>query len=398
MINSLNYKLLPKSLKYQTRLFELAEFKTFNFGSLKPGPMNKADRLISLDIFRGLTIAAMILVNFPGSWESVYSLLEHAEWAGTTPTDFIFPFFLFIVGISITLSFEKQIQNGKSRKQMIKKSIVRALKLFGVGLALRLLPTLDFSRFELPGVLQRISLVFLACAALYLFTGWRTQIVIGISILIVYWLALTLIPVPEFGAGVLEPGKNLTNWIDKVVFPSYLINERGYDSEGILSTLPAIVTGISGLLAGKMLLWQTDRKKLVQQFLITGIALLAAGYLVGLYFPVIKKIWTSSFVLVTAGWAFLVYAFLFFLIEIRKLKTGIFPWIVFGSNAIAIYVLADFFETFFIQTGIRNNTVFWMQNTGLHIKTASLLWAIFSLLVCWTAGLILYRKKIFIKL
>lgn len=360
--------------------------------------MTSSDRLISLDVFRGLTIAAMILVNFPGSWESVYSPLEHAEWAGTTITDFIFPFFLFIVGISITLSFEKQIRNGKTRNQIIKKSVLRALKIFGVGLALRLLPTLDFSRFELPGVLQRISLVFLACAAIYLYTGWRTQLVVGISILIAYWLALILIPVPGFGAGVLEPGKNLTNWIDKVVFPPNLINKRGYDSEGILSTFPSIVTGISGLLAGKMLLQQPDRKKLVKQLVIAGVVLLAAGYLWGLYFPVIKKIWTSSFMLVTTGWAFIVYAFLFFIIEIRNWKTGTFLWIVFGGNAIAIYVLADVFETFFIQTGIRENTVLWMQNTGIYIKTASLLWGIFSVLVCWTAGLILHRKKIFIKL
>jgi predicted acyltransferase len=360
--------------------------------------MTISERLISLDIFRGITIAAMILVNFPGSWTANYRMLEHAEWVGTTPTDFIFPFFLFIVGISITLSFQKQIERGKTRQQILKKSVVRALKLFGVGLLLRLLPTLDFSRFELPGVLQRISLVFLACAALYLFTGWRTQLVVGISILIAYWLALMLIPIPGFGGGVLEPGKNLANWIDKVVFPPYLINQRGYDSEGILSTIPAIVTGISGLLAGKMLLHQTDRKKLVQQLVVAGAVLLAVGYLWGVYFPIIKKIWTSSFMLVTAGWAFLVYALLFFLVEIKNWKTGTFPWIVFGSNAIAIYVLADIFETFFIRTGIRDNTVLWMQNYGLYIKTASLIWAIFSVLVCWIAGWILYKKKIFIKL
>lgn len=360
--------------------------------------MTSSNRLLSLDIFRGLTIAAMILVNFPGSWESVYTPLEHADWVGTTPADFIFPFFLFIVGISITLSFEKQIQKGKTRQQILKKSVGRALKIFGVGLALRLLPTLDFSRFELPGVLQRISLVFLTCAALYLFTGWRTQLVIGISVLIAYWLALILIPVPGFGAGVLEPGKNLANWIDKVVFPPYLINKRGYDSEGILSTIPAVVTGISGLLAGKMLRNTAYQWKIFFNLIVIGIVLVLAGYTVGIWFPIIKKIWTSSFVLVTAGWAFIVYGLLYFLVEIKNWKTGTFPWIVFGSNAIAIYVLADVFETFFIQTGIRDNTVLWMQNSGLYIKTASLFWAMFSVLVCWTAGLILYRKKIFIKL
>lgn len=360
--------------------------------------MTVSDRLISLDVFRGMTIAAMILVNFPGSWESVYSPLEHAEWAGTTPADYIFPFFLFIVGISVTLSFGKQLQNGRTREQIIKKSVVRALKLFGIGLALRLLPTLDFSRFELPGVLQRISLVFLACAALYLYTGWRTQLVVGFLILIVYRLMLILIPVPGFGAGVLEPGMNLTNWIDKMVFPPALINERGYDSEGILSTFPAIATGISGMLAGKMLLQQPDRKRLVQQLVIAGVVLLAAGYCWGLYFPVIKKIWTSSFLLITSGWAFLFFGLLFWMIEIKKWTLGTRPWIIFGSNAIAIYVLADVFETFFILTGIRDNTVLWMQNTGIYLKTASLLWAIFSVFVCWMAGWILYRQKIYVKL
>lgn len=385
-------------MKYPAILFVQTENKTFNFGRSKPKPMNNTGRLISLDIFRGITIAAMILVNFPGSWEAVYAPLKHADWAGTTPTDFIFPFFLFIVGISITLSFKKQIENGKSRKQIMKKSVVRALKLFGVGLALRLLPTLDFSRFELTGVLQRISLVFLVCAVLYLYTGWRTQLITGIAILAAYWVALIVIPVPGVSAGVLEPGKNLTNWIDKVVFPPFLINKRGYDSEGILSTFTAIVTGISGMLAGRILLQPIDRQKILWQLILSGVLLLVAGSLWGQFFPVIKKIWTSSFVLVTSGWAFLVYALLFFLIEIKSWKTGTFPWIVFGSNAIVIYVLADVFETIFVRTGIRDNSVLWMENSGLYLKTASLIWAFFSVLVCWTAGWILYRRKIFIKL
>jgi len=215
--------------------------------------MTSPDRLISLDVFRGLTIAAMILVNFPGSWEAIYAPLEHAEWIGTTPADFIFPFFIFIVGISITLSFSKLLEKGIARKQVFKKSMRRAVKIFGVGLALRFLPTFDFSRFELPGVLQRIALVFLACALLFIYSGWRTQLFVGVGILFAYWLALMYIPVPGFGPGVLEPGKNLANWLDGVVIPTNLLNKKGYDSEGILSTFPAIVTGISGLLAGKIL-------------------------------------------------------------------------------------------------------------------------------------------------
>lgn len=360
--------------------------------------MTSSDRLISLDVFRGMTIAAMILVNFPGTWEDIYWPLEHAKWVGTTPTDFIFPFFIFIVGISVTLSFEKQMQKGQTRKQIAVKSIWRAVKIFGVGLALRFLPTFDFSRFELPGVLQRISLVFLACAILFLYTNWRIQLFVGIGILIAYWIALIYIPVPGFGAGVLEPGKNLANWLDSVIFPSFLINKKGYDSEGILSTFPAIVTGISGLVAGKLLSLNSDKKKIVQQLLVAGVILILLGYTFGSFFPIIKKIWTSSYVLVTSGWAFLVFALLYLAIEIKGWKTGIKPWIIFGSNAIAIYVLADVFETLFLKTGVHDLAMNTMQNMDIYIKTASLIWAIFSVLVCYAAGYLMYWRRILIKL
>ncbi|HSO86182.1 MAG TPA: heparan-alpha-glucosaminide N-acetyltransferase domain-containing protein [Draconibacterium sp.] len=360
--------------------------------------MYSSDRLISLDVFRGITIAAMILVNFPGTWEAMYAPLEHADWVGTTPTDFIFPFFIFIVGISITLSFSKQLQKGVSKKQIAVKSIWRAAKIFGVGLALRLLPTLDFSRFELPGVLQRISIVFIACAFLFLYTEWRTHLFVGVGILFAYWLALMYIPVPGFGPGVLEPGKNLANWLDSAVFPTFLINKKGYDSEGILSTFPAIVTGISGLLAGKILQQKKDKSQIFKHLLFAGILLVLTGYGISSFFPIIKKIWTSSFMLVTAGWAFLVFALIYWLIEIQGIKSGTKPWIIFGSNAIAIYVLADVFETIFLQSGVRAFAMNAMQNMDIFIKTASLIWAIFSVTVCYAAGYLMYQKRVFIKL
>jgi predicted acyltransferase len=360
--------------------------------------MTSSDRLISLDVFRGITIAAMILVNFPGTWEAIYWPLEHAEWEGTTPADFIFPFFIFIVGISVTLSFTKQLQKGVSKRQIAVKSIWRAVKLFCVGLALRLLPTLDFSRFELPGVLQRISLVFLACAFLLLFTDWKLQLSVGVGILIAYWIALMYIPVPGFGPEVLEQGKNLANWLDGAVFPTFLINKKGYDSEGILSTFPAIVTGISGMLAGKIVQQKIDKNQILKHLLVAGILFAFAGYGFGIFFPIIKKIWTSSFMLVTSGWAFLVFALIYWLIEIKGIKTGTKPWIIFGSNAIAIYVLADVFETLFIKTGVHDFAMTTMQNMDIYIKTSSLIWAVFSLLVCYAASDFLYRKQIYIKL
>ena len=357
-----------------------------------------SNRLISLDVFRGITIAAMILVNFPGSWKVGYEPLEHAPWEGTTPADYIFPFFIFIVGISITLSFSKLLKEGQPKGQIFKKILWRTLKIFAIGVALKILPTFDFSRIELPGVLQRIALVFFACALLFVYTDWKTQIGIGVVILIFYCVTMFYIPVPNFGAGILEPGKNLANWLDGMVIPSSLLNKKGYDSEGFYSTFPAIVSGISGLLAGKILLTNNNTERKVILFFVIGTILVLCGTTWGYTFPVIKKIWTSSYVLLTSGWAFLSFALFIWLIDLNKFTTGTKPFIVFGSNAIAIYVLADVFETFFIKTNLRDNAFAGMVHLGIYDKTASLIWACFSVLVCYLAAQLLYSRKIFIKL
>lgn len=360
--------------------------------------MTNSDRLISLDVFRGITIAAMILVNFPGSWNAIYEPLEHAPWIGTTPTDFIFPFFIFIVGVSIALSYTKQIELGKSKKQLLGKTFWRAFKIFTVGFFLHLAPSLDFSKLELPGVLQRIALVFLFCALLFLYTDWKTQLYIGIGILLVYWLTLILIPVPGFGAGIIEPGKNLTNWLDGVVIPHSLLNARGYDSEGFYSTFPALSSGISGLIAGRIILQTRDKETQVLNFFVIGSILILLGSAFSLTFPLIKKIWSSSYVLVTSGWAFIIFALLIWLIDVKSFRKGTKPFIIFGSNAIAIYVLADVFETIYVQSGIRDGVFSGLVNMGVYEKSASLIWAFVSVLTCFTAAFILYKKKIFIKL
>ncbi|MEI6277564.1 MAG: heparan-alpha-glucosaminide N-acetyltransferase domain-containing protein [Prolixibacteraceae bacterium] len=355
-------------------------------------------RLVSLDVFRGMVIAAMILVNFPGTWKVIYAPLEHAPWEGTTPTDYIFPFFIFMVGLSVALSYSKQLSQGKTKSQMVQKTLLRTLKIFLLGVFIHLLPTLDFSRIELPGVLQRIALVFLACAMLFLYTDWKVQLYAGTGILIAYWLAMNHIPVPQFGAGVLEPGKNLANWMDGLVIPASLLNKKGYDAEGFLSTFPAIVSGISGLIAGKIILRSESREKNVNTLFVIGIVLVFSGTIWGWSFPVIKKIWTSSFVLLTSGWAFMVFASLMWLIEIKNIQRGTIPWVIFGSNAIATYVLADVFETIFLKTGLHDGTMAFMQDIGIQTINASLIWAIFSVLVCYLAAWALYSRKIFIKL
>ena len=365
---------------------------------MEKNPTTTSNRLISLDVFRGMTIAAMILVNFPGSWKVGYEPLEHAVWGGTTPADYIFPFFIFIVGISITLSFTKHLKESQSKGNLLIKIFWRTLKIFAIGVALKILPTFDFSRIELPGVLQRIALVFFACALLFVYTDWKTQLGVGLAILILYCFTMYYIPVLNFGAGILEPGKNLANWLDGIVIPANLLNKKGYDSEGFYSTFPAIVSGISGLLAGKILLSKNNTESKVILLFAIGTILVLCGTTWGYTFPVIKKIWTSSYVLLTSGWAFLSLALFIWLIDLNKFTTGTKPFIVFGSNAIAIYVLADVFETFFIRTNLRDTVFSGMVNFGIYDKTASLIWACFSVLVCYLAAHLLYSRKIFIKL
>ena len=360
--------------------------------------MTDNKRLFSLDVFRGIVIAAMILVNFPGSWSAMYAPLEHASWEGTTPTDYIFPFFIFIVGVSIVLSFSKQMTLGKTKKQFIIKILWRTVNIFSLGIFIKVLPTLDFSRIELPGVLQRIAMVFMVCAFLFLYTNWKQQLYLGFGILIAYWLAMTLIPVPQFGAGLLEPGKNLANWLDGMVIPASLLNERGYDAEGFLSTFPAIVSGISGLIAGKIILSKQNKEQTVLRMFVIGIVLIFIGNIWGWSFPIVKKIWTSSYVLVTSGWAFMVFALLIWLIDINGVRKGTRPWIIFGSNAIAIYFLADVFETFFLRSGLHDSAYTGMLGTGMQPKNASLAWAIFSVIVCYLTAWLMYVRKIFIKL
>lgn len=360
--------------------------------------MTANNRLVSLDIFRGITIAAMILVNYPGSWQAMYRPLKHATWAGTTPTDFIFPFFIFIVGISVTLSYTKMLEKGLEKKHIIRKTLWRTLKIFAIGLLLRLLPNLDFSRMELPGVLQRIALVFLACALLFLFTDWKTQLWTGIGLLVAYWLALLFVPVPGIGAGILEPGKNLANWMDGIIIPAALLNKKGYDSEGFLSTFPAIATGITGLLAGRILSVKKSKIEIAALLFVTGTGLVLAGSAWGWFFPMIKKIWTGSFVLYTSGWAMILFASLYWLTDIELIRKGTRPWLIFGSNAIAVYVLADLFETLFLKTGLHDMAFTGMLDAGMDPRAASLFWALISVLACYLAARQLYVRKIFIKL
>jgi len=359
-------------------------------------------RNTALDAMRGFTIAAMILVNYPGTWEHVFPPLLHAEWHGITPTDIIFPFFLFIVGVSIALAYSKRLNQGTAKSILYQKILVRTLKLFAVGVVLNLIPDFDFGDIRWAGVLQRIAIVFLACAFLFLNSNWKTQAWIGAAILILYWLAMTMIPTPTVGRVMLEPGENLAAWVDSLYLPGRKW-QGTWDPEGILSTFPAIATGITGLLAGKMFLSSHAADKKANYLMALGLLSLVVGYLWSLDFPVNKNLWSSSFVMLTSGLAALVLGAVYFVVDILGHRKGTAPGIIFGANAIAVYVLADLLSLIFYRMNFNGqplNQAFVraLIQTGIQPEMASLLYALLFVGINFIPAYLLYKSRIFIKL
>ncbi|MFI5105426.1 MAG: acyltransferase family protein, partial [Terriglobales bacterium] len=283
-------------------------------------PPAASGRLVSLDVFRGMTIAGMILVNDPGSWSAIYWPLDHAEWNGWTPTDLIFPFFLFIVGVSMTLSFTKRVERGATRGQLARHVLLRSLAIFAIGFFLngfsgflRHFPHFPFETIRIPGVLQRIAVCYLCAGLIYLATGLekgrRWQICIAIFLLLGYWAAMTFIPVPGYGAGHLDPESNLGAWLDRLVMSGHLWSQsKTWDPEGIMSTFPAIGTVLLGALLGDWLRRQRVSQQVALRMLGAGVVLLAIGRALHPFFPINKKLWTSTFVLFTAGFAMIILA------------------------------------------------------------------------------------------
>ena len=294
-------------------------------------------RLASLDAFRGLTIAGMILVNTPGSWDHVYPPLRHAEWHGWTPTDLVFPFFVFIVGAAVAFAMSARQRAGTRRAELHFKVFKRSLLLFSIGLFLRLFPRFDFETLRIPGVLQRIALCYLFAALLYIHVDAKGRLGAAVLVLVAYWAALKLIPVPGYGAGVLEYEGNLAGYVDKQLLAGHL-HRPEFDPEGILSTFPAIVTTILGTLAGDWLRSSRRNSARTVGLLAAGAGLAGLGLALHPVFPINKQLWTSTFVMFTAGTALLFLSVCFFMIDVMKWKVWAFPYLVLGSNAIAAYV------------------------------------------------------------
>ncbi len=358
-------------------------------------------RLISLDFFRGLTIIGMIIVNTPGSWNYVFPPLEHAEWNGITPTDYVFPFFIFIVGVSIVLAYTKYLERGWERSEMVPKIFKRSIIIFVLGIFLNLFPEFDFANIRIPGVLQRIALVFFSCALLFLYTSRKTQWWIGGILLTGYWLIIGLVPHPELGLSLAEPGQNIAAWMDSTFIPGTLY--RGtWDPEGILSTLPAIATGITGMIAGYVIVSERSRERKVIVLMVGGLVAFTLGNMWDWVFPINKNLWTSSYVLYTSGLASMVLGASYYWIDILGRSRGTFPGVVFGTNAITAYVLSGVLlvVTHTNWLGGQSLVSYFMDGLtaiGFNPYLASFLWALFYCLICFIPVYFLYKKRIFIK-
>lgn len=358
------------------------------------------ERLLSLDVFRGITIAAMILVNNPGSWSAVYSPLLHATWHGCTPTDLIFPFFIFIMGVAIVLSKPK---TGKERGPIMVKILKRTLYLFLIGLFLNGFPFFDLGSIRIPGVLQRISIVFLVCASMHHMVSERKQLLTGAGLLIIYCLLMLVVPVPGFGPANLEKGTNLAAWLDSLILDGHMWRvSKTWDPEGILSTMPAIVTGLFGMMIGRILFKSENKQEaIIKLFVIANISIVA-GLAWDLFFPINKSLWTSSYVLYTGGLATHFLTVTYWFLDVRKSKLWVtFPSVVYGMNAIAVYTLSGVLATslYLIEIGgeSMSSLIFKFFNQFLSPINASLTYALVIVGICYLFNLILYRKKIFIK-
>ncbi len=366
----------------------------------------KKGRLSSLDAFRGITIAGMILVNNPGSWKHVYAPLQHAEWHGWTPTDLVFPFFLFVVGVSVSLALSKRMARGDSLFSLYFKIFSRSLILFALGIFLRLLFRFDFGNLRIPGVLQRIAICYLASALIFTKVGTRGRLAISFFILVAYYLVLKFVPVPGYGPGVLTYEGNLCGYIDVKILGGHLY-KPSFDPEGILSTFPAIATTLIGTLTGD---WLRSSKKVLQKttgLFIAGIVLTGSGLLFHPLFPINKQLWTSTFVLFTSGAALILLGSCFLLMDGIGFKKWAYPFLVFGTNAIFVYagsiVMAKLLVLIKVSTGQGTLTLqsFIYENLFVPLfgnLNGSLLFALLFILL-WIAGMIpFYRNQIFIKI
>jgi predicted acyltransferase len=361
---------------------------------------------MSLDVFRGMTIAAMTLVNNPGTWSAIYPPLAHAEWHGWTHTDLVFPFFLFIAGVSMTFSFATRKAGGANQSELLRHTVRRAGVIFLIGFLLAFTPYFNIGTVRIMGVLQRIALCYAVAGVVYLYLAPRMRwIVIG-GALVGYWLLMTFVPVPGYGAGDLSPEGNLAAYIDRALMKGHLWRAN-WDPEGLLSTIPAIATTLIGTFVGEWLRIKTTWKNRVIVLALGGAVAMVVGWSLHPFFPINKALWTSTYVIFTAGYAMIVLAACYWLIDVMQWRAWSKPFLVFGMNAILIFTASGWLS--------KNMGIFKVVSEGRAIGVNAsiykhgfaplfvdprnsslaygLCYVLFWLAIAWW----LYSKKIFVK-
>ena len=372
-------------------------------------------RLMCLDVYRGLMVAGMILVDNPGSDEHAYWPIMHAKWNGWTPADFIFPSFLFLVGISMVYSFAARRERGETRQQIFAHAIKRSLILIAIGLLVNASPIigLDFHTWRFEGVTQRIGICYLFASILELWAQRRDQWIALAACLVGYWALLRFVPVP--GAGIpgrdipfMDQVQNLPAWLDRKLFMGHLYDGTR-DPEGIIHTIPAIGTTLIGVLTGHWLRNQKNARKLIGGMGLFGILGMVGGEIWNRWLPINKNLWTSSFVLFSGGFALLFVSLLYWMVEVKRWRGAwTMPILVFGMNAIAGFVADSLIYGpgyTFTARGPKETTLnwheaaqAWLEAAGIGTANASLVYSLLAVAVCWILLWLLWRKKIFLKI
>lgn len=370
-------------------------------------PAAATGRLVSLDAFRGLTMAFMILVNTAGDGRHTYWPLQHSEWHGWTPTDVVFPSFLWIVGVAITLSLGNRLARGDSRLDLFRKAAGRAAILFVLGVLVYVYPAFNLSTERILGVLQRIAICYLAAAAIFLTTRVRGQIAWAAGLLTVYWLLMAFVPVPGYGAGRLDVQGNFAHYIDHMVLGAHNYGQtKTWDPEGIVSTLPAIATCLLGVLAGHILALRRGLGERSLRLAAIGVVLLAAGLICNTWLPINKKLWTDSFTLFMGGLDFVLFAGFLWLVDGLGWKRAVKPMVILGMNAIVIYLASEGLDqilSWIHWTGAAGTVSLrdWIYRRFFggfaSPYNASLAYALAYVFVLYLAAWLMYRRRWFVK-
>jgi predicted acyltransferase len=343
----------------------------------------------------------MVLVNNPGTWRAVYPPLLHADWHGWTFTDIVFPFFVFIVGVAVPIALGPRAERS-GRARTMARVVQRSVVIFALGIILNALPAFDWATLRIPGVLQRIAVCYFVAGILFLLTSWRAQALVAAGLLVGYWVVMTTVPVPGYGAGDLSKAGSLAAYLDRTILGPHLWQAaRVYDPEGILSTAPAVATALLGVLTGHWLRREDGSGATAARLALAGIGCVGLGQIWSLWFPVNKSLWTSSYAMLTGGLALIALAACYWLIEAQGYRRWAVPFAALGVNALALFFLSTLMAKLLIlvRVGTENASLHALLFNRLFAPwaspvNASLAFAVTFVLLWWAIMWLLYRLNI----